>query len=248
MAVFRGNTEGCFRHFIEVAKAPHLDKREALSKFMGVPIEPTIRRWFKGETSPQGEYLVQVRYFLEILGYEVAELEKLNPIVRKTGRIIAYRLKAIGEVAEMLGYSSKQKSGQMLVVLHGVGGLSTDKLKKAETLVETMHVTLEQETARRKLALRIGKSEAKQTNLLAARPALSAANGSGLSNKKLMLEAAAHFVSGLIPIADYLLSDSCSEEDRKKLHDLAGADSVLKLTTRLRRLCSETARRQLKDI
>ncbi len=70
----------------------------------------------------------------------------------------------------------------------------------------------------------------------------------GHDDKKFMLEAAAHFVSGLIPIADFLLSDTCSEEDRKKLHELAGADSVLRLTTRLRRLCSETARRQLKDI
>jgi hypothetical protein len=69
-----------------------------------------------------------------------------------------------------------------------------------------------------------------------------------INPKSLVIADAAHAVCRLIPIADFLLSDACSEEDRKKLHELAGPDSVLKLTTRLRRLCSETARRQLKDI
>ena len=68
-------------------------------------------------------------------------------------------------------------------------------------------------------------------------------NGGG--DKTFMINAAAHIISGLIPIADFLLSDSCSAADRKKLHERAGADSVLMLTSRLRRLCSETARKQL---
>lgn len=81
-----------------------------------------------------------------------------------------------------------------------------------------------------------------------ALPAARAHSASGNSEKSAMLVSTAHAVQALIPLADYLLSDACSEADRTKLHELAGADSVLKLTTRLRRLCSETARRQLKDI
>jgi len=81
-----------------------------------------------------------------------------------------------------------------------------------------------------------------------AQPAARVTNGSGNTEKSAMLVSTAHAVQALIPLADYLLSDSCSEEDRKKLHEIAGANSVLRLTTRLRRLCSETARKQLKDI
>lgn len=246
MAVIHGSTLKCFRHFLE-ADMPDFDKRKTLSEFTGVPTEPTIRRWFKGTATPVGEYLIRLRYFLDTLGYEVAELETLNPMVSKLGRILAYRLKTIDEIADALGYTSSQRAGQMLVVLHGVSGLSADKLRKAELFVETMRLTLDQETTRRRALLRVGKKETKELLIQPARSAAQMANGSGRGEKKLLLRSAARQVTDLTEIADFLLSDSCSVEDRKKLHELAGADSVLKLITRLRRLCSETARRQLKD-
>jgi hypothetical protein len=61
------------------------------------------------------------------------------------------------------------------------------------------------------------------------------------TEKERVLEATAQLVLALTSLTDLLLSDSYSAKDRSKLHDLAGADSVLKLTDRLRRLSSETA-------
>ena len=90
--VFRGTTEECLRHYGsaigntgtegKVARAP-------MAKFTGAN-ERTVRDWLLARVPPLGKFLIKARYFLEQQRYAVSELEKLDPLVRDLGRIIAH--------------------------------------------------------------------------------------------------------------------------------------------------------------
>jgi hypothetical protein len=91
----------------------------------------TALAWFEGERLPMGENLVMLRYFLELCGYKVSELERLSPAAYNLGAIIGYGILTSEEVRRILGYS--RSNGVHLVVLQGKT-VMPDRLYKLERL------------------------------------------------------------------------------------------------------------------
>lgn len=252
MTVFRGDTSKCLAHLFSVSF--DRDVREILAEFAGISPD-TTQRWKTRVIKPAGESLIRVRHFLELCGYEVTEHENLDPVARELGRALAYGVASTEDIAEALDAPMIHRRHRVHEYLIGRRRMMPERREKAKVYNASLEakVRAAREAWLKKLPIVRKVRAAKPEDMVAAalpvaRGLLALSGADAHGEKKFVIEAAAHLVLGLIPLADYLLSESCSEEDRKKLHELAGADSVLKLTTRLRRLCSETARRQLKDI
>jgi hypothetical protein len=225
MNAFRGTTDECLKHLAQLSQDPTSNHRRALEEFIGTSSDSTVPRWFKGNIQPEGEYLIRLRYFFaEKLGYHVTELERLSPVVRKAGKMFALRQKTLDELAHIFEYKTAGKRKHMLAVLRGANGLSPDKIKRVSAILD-------------------GGERAEHLSRELVAPVLKSIDRKQ-GEKTLLIETAARLVVGLTPIALFLLSSDCSEADRKQLHELVGADSVLELTGHLRRLCSETARNQ----
>lgn len=90
---FRGTTKECLRHYAATLSLTNArGGRKALQPFQEFThAHPeTVYGWLKGYSPPKGACLVRIRYFLELNGYYVAELENLSETVRDFGRLIAY--------------------------------------------------------------------------------------------------------------------------------------------------------------
>ncbi|RJQ37497.1 hypothetical protein C4552_00455 [Candidatus Parcubacteria bacterium] len=66
------------------------------------------------------------------------------------------------------------------------------------------------------------------------------------SSKQVVLLALASLVKAVTPLADVMLSDEFSAEERQALRDATGGDGIYRLANMMNRLCSETARKAIK--
>jgi hypothetical protein len=82
--ITRGKTSDCLLDFFS-----RFGRVEALWKFTKVDSQ-TETRWRKNRTVPYGENLMRVMYFLDLVGYQVEELEKVSAELLELGRCISY--------------------------------------------------------------------------------------------------------------------------------------------------------------
>ncbi len=79
--------------------------------------DSTEARWRLLEKVPSGENLLSVRYFLDICGYSVSELEQARPSVKEVGLCVALRCITLAELA---GRLSMPHSKDFYCYFHGV--------------------------------------------------------------------------------------------------------------------------------
>lgn len=132
--VFRGHWEECLRHYGAVirSKVKKFSKGSSRSRapivnFCGVT-DYTVTRWlYKGESLPDGEALIKLMCFLNMVGYRVIELERMPQTKRRIVELIGFGVLAPKKVNELLGFS---ESTHVFQVLHGSRGLSKEKEKR----------------------------------------------------------------------------------------------------------------------
>lgn len=103
----RGTTAECLQHFL--ARVGD-DKAEVLKDFVRLKGEHstrTIQRWRSGKQLPTGEKLLRLRVFLEVVGYEVAEMRtgELEDSALRVLWLIGLGALEIQEVLNSLEYS-----------------------------------------------------------------------------------------------------------------------------------------------
>jgi hypothetical protein len=233
-ALFKGTTAECLAHF-----AKRADCIELMQQMLpGVHIR-TIERWVKEEKNePVGEYLFCVRVILTALGYEVAEFASLDPTIQDACKMFAFGLVSIDDLASEVGYQAKTARTQLFAVLHGKGGLSPERQQRVKELTQTFETMIEEaeQAFRAKFSPTSAKSP-EPVGLLARAPSTSSD-----VEKKALLDALARLVMAVVPLAERVLTDDYTPEDREYVRAQAGGNGVFKAANALYRLCGERAR------
>ncbi len=255
MSPIKGPTMKCLAHLHRVLRnePDFYDKRKRIAEFVAVG-EQAVTSWFTGKHPPVGSALLRARYYLEFLGYQVDELQNLNQAVNATGRLFTFKVLTLEEIAGMVGYAEGRNGvDATLAVLRGVHTPSREKIAHLEALVELYKEKLPDALKRAPRVLDgvaerpslQQKPAGKQTNaVLSVPPVDASAMSTPFDVKDALIESFANSIKAMLPLAEYLIS-RCTPEDRDKLRKLADGNGVFRLSTRLNRLCSETARREL---
>lgn len=245
-------TEECFKHFAR--DAHNFERRKAVAKFAQVVMEPTVRKWFTDRFTASGEKLIKVRFFLDLLGYKVEEIENMDPVFQNLARLFAFDIISFDDVVAICGYEGENARDQTMRVLTGKIGMYADRYQKVYSEVREMAELIEhhrKELLQKYAAYKLpetngatGPSEGQPAPIAAALPHMSAATPR-LSAHEQVIRSLAHQVEAMLPLADLLLSDQFSAKERARLRELTGSDGVFKLSNRLNALCGEKAREKI---
>lgn len=247
-AIFTGTTAECLAHLAKATKVDHFAKRRTIADFVGVG-DSAVYRWFKGGIQPVGEPLLRLRFYMEFLGYNVAELQSLNPPVRDAARLFAFRIATLREIAQLVGYSEGRGGiDTLLAIFRGTQGVSKQKLDEFTLFVEIYEKHLsEKKRATKKIQLNCGPSRTQVEGALeAAKPSQvlhPLRTVAQPRDRDVIIESLGTSVKALIPLARAVSSDGFTAEERARVRELAGGDGVFTLANLLYRLCGERARK-----
>lgn len=237
--VFRGSTEECLAHFSGARFEG--DKKEAVAAFCNVSIDNTARRWLspKHPIKPAGANLIKVRYYLDHLGYDVAELRALEDPVRDLGRLIAFSVVTFEDAMDAVGIPKRDHGGgQLYVILHGEQGLSEERREKVVAFVNEFRQYLPDAVASvPKLRYLNGDTPKRE---LPPRPVPPQAAPSRALATALEETALAHAIAGLHALLK-LTAAELGPEGRERVRQIAGKQVVFETSNYLEGLCSETA-------
>ncbi|MFZ1987879.1 MAG: hypothetical protein WAV21_02505 [Minisyncoccia bacterium] len=248
-AIFTGTTAECLAHLAKATKVDHFAKRKTIASFVGVG-DSTVYRWFKEMMLPVGEPLLRLRFYMEFLGYDVVELQSLNPPVRDAARLFAFRISTLSEIAQLVGYSEgRGGTDTLLAVFRGTQGVSKQRLEEFTSFVELYgEQLLEKKRATQKVQLNGDVRAELDIDQASARPAsmvqaLRPTSQKPPNSRDALIESLAGSVKALIPLARAISSDDFTAEDRARVRELADSDGVFTLANLLYRLCGERARK-----
>lgn len=158
--VFRGHWEECLK-YLDTRISFNAPKglrgaeqaRKPLADFCGVKT-PTVTRWFSGVGLPRGTELIKLLCYLDLMGYKVIELERMQPGRRGFAELVGFGILSIEQAAELLGYANTMTLYQ---VLHGRENPNEDKDQKMwNTWKErSQELELRKEEARKQNGLEI---------------------------------------------------------------------------------------------
>lgn len=234
---FKGTTAECLAHF---AKRPGCI--EVMSKMLPSAHIRTIERWLKeGIREPVGEYLIRVRVILSELGYEVAEFQALELGIQKACKMFAFDLASIDDLVAEFGYDgSVSGRSQLFKILRDGSGMHPERKQRVEAFIESFDMMIaEVEHAFRE---RFVHSDTKPTEPLPTREVHLMRHKPSDADKKAVLDSLARTVAAILPLAERVLTDDYTPEDREYIRANAGGTGVFKAANALYRLCGERAR------
>ncbi|HYD93070.1 MAG TPA: hypothetical protein VEB18_01260 [Candidatus Paceibacterota bacterium] len=243
MKPFQGSTQECFAHFAEqlASDYEYHRKRKVFAATVHVT-DGTVQRWFSQNGLPMGEALVRVRYYLDFLGYAVAEVQELPEAIRTVGHLITFDVLSVADVAGSTGYEGVPKNNvdQVIAVLCGRRGVSEEKFALYSELarVNRKRLTQRQQAVEKVVSFEQGHCPTEPESFPTARPESD-------SHRKVIIESFVHSVEAILPLAEDVLSDGFTAADRAKVRDLVGS-GISRLSNLLTQLTSEGARNTLK--
>lgn len=237
---FRGTTKECLAHYASTL-SEESGKRDRkvfrqLAKFTDANVL-TVYRWTRGQQGLVGLRLIKARYFLEQLGYVVVELEKLPSIMRDFGRLIAYNLFTVEEAYRDLGFP---RSDHFPGLLRGDRNPSPERMAKILELVKAYQPLLD-EKGKNFTELYAVNSDKKTTIPSSGGGYPLQAPSNGNPEHKFLLQALAKGLDVITPLAELLLTDVYTPDERRELRKRV---DVFRASNALHRLCGEMARTQ----
>ncbi len=228
----RGSTKECLAHYF--AQLPPTSQRSGvrartpLIQYCGC-IRRTVADWQTGPL-PVGVYLIKLRFFLASQGYTVTELESLHPLVRSLGLILAEGRATLEELRLALGYSDQQ---EVLTILRGK--------QKPYHLEQRLQPLVDRYRAEPKPPA-TGVKPANGGAVRATPPSIPGVNG---SQKGLVIKTLGAMIKAMLPLAKAVEASPFTVADRDALHELLPENEMFHLIYSLKRLTSETARRDI---
>jgi hypothetical protein len=196
-------------------------------QFTGVSRGKTVLGWYERNSPPEGTVLLKLRAFLSHWGCTVTELEQLNPTVRKISTLVGWGVVTPEELATLLGNRSAK---HLVAVLQGRENTSAQCLTAMEQLYTRYAASLQKKVSEYNTLPAVGEMPP------TARPQKPSVR------KHDPIAILAHLINATLPLAELVNSDSFTAEDRRRLHELAGSNTVFNAANELNRLCSEKAR------
>lgn len=146
--LIRGPVKKCLAHYF--AAEWNGNSRYALSELAGCA-QKSVNEWARGAMMPKGQNLLRVSHYLAIVGYEVLEIEKLDPDIRSLGTAVMLSICTIDDIVAALEYGGEttpenRRSDLYRILIYG-GGMTPERAKKATAFLETRRAQLEQTLA-----------------------------------------------------------------------------------------------------
>lgn len=242
--IFSGSALECLKHYLNRLPPPTTRAgaaaRNPIISFCQCA-RKTIRHWMRGQP-PIGTMLVRVRYFLDAHGYRVEELERLTPLIRDLGALVAYGILNLKQATEAMGY---KQEWDLLNALHGKQ-IPNNLKQRAVPLIIEHRAVLEKRMAEYRMQGFIPAAPPADTPGLrpSSKDARSTTAAIG-SDRRLVITSLAAMLKAVLPLAELLDSEEFSEDERHQLRTITGRDGVFRLANTLHRLCGEEARAQL---
>jgi hypothetical protein len=224
--------------------------RKKLADFVGASPD-TTSKWMRGFAVPTGDYRSRTIIFFHMLGYQVVEYELWDEVLQKAAKVLAFNIAKPHAVSVAFGMSSYTKPlSSMNQVFSGALLLNA---KRSESLAyyvkqKSQDIDLGEHKFRYEYAdLMLPAMEHTAVKLEPAKVAekSSPANVPALDTQ-VLVEVMAGLVTTMLPLAQFLESDSCSPQQRAQLRSLAQGNGVFKLANSLNRLCGERVRNESK--
>lgn len=239
MAKFEGSLVDCIKDFGQKTKGKFAYRRK-VAHLMGLNTY-TVHTWLNKHKSPGGLNLLKLFLLLELNGYVVTEAKMIDPKIREYGKLLAMEVLKMDVAVNAL--EAANPNGILKIML-GRSGTSHKKMAEIEaTLAENEW----KKASQTKFQEWINKAVfvEKQTKTIADTEKREPFVGIGHNPA---LEIFAHQVKAMIPLAEWIVSNQFTADERHKLREFSSngrSNDVFKLSTILNRLCSETARKEM---
>lgn len=129
--IFTGNCKSAMEYLSGHRDEFEGDIRQQLASFTGVSSQ-TVKRWLNGSQLPIGEPFIRLINFLSHSGFELEEVQCLQPDVSRMGQLISFQVMDLDSICSYLGYNSRDA---LMRVLFGKAGMSEEKIEKLGQLI-----------------------------------------------------------------------------------------------------------------
>jgi hypothetical protein len=128
----KDNLANCLKDFAGRIKGNYSFRR-TIARVLDIgPRTPEY--WFDKMHLPNGVNLLKLQLLLEVNGYRVQEFQKLDPAIRKVGKIVATGLITTEEAAKDVGFKRAKDIARLLI---GGSGTSSAKMAEINVLAES---------------------------------------------------------------------------------------------------------------
>jgi transcriptional regulator with XRE-family HTH domain len=242
----------CFEDLMgRLQKLPDFfEKRKQLAELLGVE-DPTIRRWVSGSGNPVGMSMINLRSYLDFLGYEVSEFLREPEVMRDASRLLAFRVLTLDELTKLVDFG--QYTDQVLAVLRGARGVSKEREDRFVHLVGAYRSELAKAQATLPRLVELEEKPRRGETKVAGETASVSPTTASSEMVSVPLDAqmrAEHFrclVHMLLDHARYYIGPELPDEVRDHLRSVAGQRTIFELKNHLARLCGNTAYKSLQS-
>lgn len=243
----KGKTEECLKHFSET-RQEQLNKdrcgvRNRICALISIG-ESAGYRWFSKQILPSGVNLLKLQYFLELVGYSVIERDALPKLQRELANQLALLVMSTKDAAEYMGVTDD-------TILRWCTGRVAQLDQRESFLADLLGLRAKEHEERKQLwletihELHLASVQASMPMIQTTSVPKHETNGSVHGQ---MIETLAHLILAAKPLAEQILSDAYTPEEREQLRQktqVVRSNGVFDLSNLLNRLCSERARKEL---
>ena len=236
---FMDSTRACILHYgqsLPVGGNSGKEARQPMAQFVETS-DRQIYRWTRLESSPRGEDLIRVRFWLESQGYKVSELQELADEVYLLASLLAFSVFDFALVHEMItGYTNPDDS---MALLHGTCPLSSAKRQKIKDFLDD-YLVAQIERLQPWLHWMESFTEVVWPSL-EAQPTVKPLS---TDNHDVILQSLKGMIEAASPLAELVLSDEFTQEERRALRQSFNDDELFVFSNTLSALCSAKAREE----
>lgn len=144
--IFRGHFTECLQDLgarFNQAYPPKSRNRishlKRMTSFCGVALR-TPRRWFLDDAKVVGEVYLRLVFFLDINGYKVIELERMqSSVVRKVAELVAFNVITVDELCQVVGFAQQ---AEFFAIFRGDRGTSKERINRMWELIQEHRVAV----------------------------------------------------------------------------------------------------------
>jgi len=234
--VFRGHLGECLDHLGKILGAAALKGtpqavklREPIAEFCGV-LEGAVARWFRDRKPPLGEVAIRLTCYLDLIGYRVIGLSRMNQARRGLIELIGYRLLSLEEVAKLLQYSEPQT---LLRVLHGNAKPSKERDRLMFDIWKERKEDLEKKKAKAFDKYALNFNQVREAISATAGAESVSADVTTTPRRVVRRPSFALLMEALLVMMEEGALKDLSPEAIRELHDSGVSHMILRLSSRL---------------
>ena len=122
--VFRGHFKECLQHLAVSLKEGNSNAQikgtpavKLIADFCGVKTD-VASRWLEQETAPIGEQLIKLHFCLDLIGYKVIELERMEDTLRKFSELIGFGVVSLAKAKDIFGFTKSSTLSRIILGQH----------------------------------------------------------------------------------------------------------------------------------